>query len=232
MKEKIYRVYGQALGDCWLSLNYLINLALQEKETLKVSYWYLNHSKKIRRVDNKLKEILPLFKHANLIQLGEWEPTEWKIPWQNLSKYPLTPTIVSWSKNNSKKICYQFDAKSKKGQSFPSKDIENELLKQIGQNYELIKLGFHQTLRQCVEELANCEIFVGVDSGMAHMAASVGTPLFYCQNNRDSSCWGTVHSNKRFVLGKDYLEVINHVNNYKRIGLQYYEDNQYGRKIK
>jgi hypothetical protein len=228
--KEIYRPYGTALGDCWLNLNYLINLAIRKNEVLRTSLWYLNHGKKLRRAD-KCKEILPLFKYSNYIELGEWEPTEWKIPWQQLSKYPIIPTTITWSPNNSKKICYQLDAKSKKGQAFPSKDIENELLDRIGQNYELVKLGLGKTLKQCVEDLATCEIFVGVDSGMGHMAASVGTPIFYCQNNRDPSCWSTVHSNKTFVVGKDYLETIEHINNYKKEGLNYHDRRRYDRSI-
>ena len=225
----VFRSYGRALGDCWLSLNYLINLAIEKDEVLRVSLWYINDRNQIRRVD-KLKEILPLLQYNHFIELGEWEPTEQKTPWDYLSRYPFIPTITAWSPNNSRKICYQFDAKCRKGQKFPSKDIEDKLLCEIGKDYELIRLGHHKTLKQCVEDLANCEAFVGVDSGMGNVAASVGTPIFYCQNNRDDYCWKSIHSNKHFVLAKDYLKTIEHINNYKRLGLEYYDNSRYDRQ--
>ena len=224
IEKKVYRSYARGLGDCWLSINYILNLALNKNEVIDMSLWYAK-GEKIRRVD-KLKEILPLFEHSDLINLVELESTEPKIHQNLFASFPCIPFKIKWKKNNSKKICYQFDAKSRKNQRFPSKEIENDILCKIkNMGYKVIKLGGHLTLEECVIELSECEMMIGVDTGMPNITGSVGTPLLYCLNGRDLEAFKILHSNKHFLFAKDNNEVVKHILSYNEKGLQYYKEN-------
>ncbi len=223
--KKIQSPHGKALGDCWCIINYFINLAIEMDEVVYLCTYY-RKGDAVKRVD-KLKKILPLFKHDDMIELTEEEITESKIHWTLGHKYPFISTKITWKPNNSKKICYQFDAKSKTAARFPSEDVKEEILsyaRSVG--YELVKLGHELTLEECIRALSESEFFLGLDSGFSTVAASVGIPVFFTQNNRSIEIWEKYnHSNKHFILARDYLELINNIKNYEAGGLNYYINN-------
>jgi len=224
VSEDVQMPHGKALGDCWSVINYFINLGFIRNEVIRLSLWYPKGESR-KRVD-KLKDVLPLFRDDDMIELGEWVPTVSKIHWTEGYKYPFVPTKIRWENNSSKKICYQFDGKSHKAKNFPSIEIEQEVLGHIElEGYECIRLGNNYTLEECMNIMANCELFVGVDSGMCYMAASVGIPIFFCKNDRDINIWDMNHSNKHFILDYDYIGLKNSITKYKEYGLEYYIQN-------
>ncbi len=118
---------GRVLGDCWSVASYFINLGLERGETIRLSRWYRKGPAR-KRVD-KLTEVVPLFEHDDFVQLVDEDPTEPIIHWSRGYAYPLIPTKIQWRANDSRKISYQFDGKSKKGlKMFPSKAVEDEVL--------------------------------------------------------------------------------------------------------
>lgn len=225
ISKEIQRPYGQALGDCWSVLNYFISLGLEKDEIIRLSLWYPKGNSK-KRAD-KLKEILPLLENDNIIHLGEWEPTSPKIHWTCGHIYPPVSTQIKWKPNQSKKICYQFDGRSKQAKNFPSKESENKVLNAAQDNgYKVIRLGEGMTLKECVTIASGCEIFLGIDSGMCYLAAAVGIPIFFCKNNRPHAIWESMnHSNKHFILTNNYIELINVFNKYVENGINYYVEN-------
>ena|SRR3990167_3297156 len=221
----IYRPYGRALGDCWLVLNYYIGLANETSKRVYLSDHYLKKTK--LRLASKLYEILPLLNYKKeLFELCQWEPTELKINWTLLAKYPVVPSHILWKKNHSKKICYQFDAKSQWRARFSSPEIEQKVLfhaESLG--YTVTKLGLPTPLKNCLEDLAESELFLGVDSGMCNAAAACGIPILFCRNTESISKWDILHRNKHFILTNDYIELINEISNYNKHGLDYYIHN-------
>lgn len=223
--EEIHSPHGKALGDCWSVVNYFINLGLEKKEIIKLSLYYIK-GESIKRSD-KMSEILPLLEHNDMIEFAEKDPTMPKIHWTAGYKYSFVSTKITWKPNRSKKVCYQFDGKSRKGEkNFPSEAIEGHILSHAEfLGYEVVQLGSGKSLKQCVIDASECEFFIGIDSGMCHLAASVGIPIIFCQNKRPSKTWETNHSNKHFILTKNYVDLINSISDYKSNGLDYYLQN-------
>ncbi len=64
-------------------------------------------------------------------------------------------------------------------------------------------------------------MFLGVDSGMATLVSSVGTPVLFCKNERpiEYSC---NHNNKHFVLSENHIELMSCLDSYKKGGIEYY----------
>lgn len=221
--KEIHRPRAQALGDCWMDLNYFINRGLENNEITRLSVYYWKGEAKKWAL--KLKEILPLLKHEKMIQLGEWDATAPKIDWQMGWKYPFVPTKQTWSPNNSRKMCYQFDAKSKKEGRFPTAAIENDVLEHATKlGYEVTVLNRFKSLARCVHEAATSEIFLGVDSGMLKLASAVGIPTLYCKNGRELK-YSCDQSNVHFVLSADATEFKASVDSYHKGGLDYYVAN-------
>ena len=220
--NKIQRPYGRALGDCWSVINYFINYGLENNELINMSLWY-QKGHKIKRAD-KIKDILSLLEHNEYIQVGEWKPTENKLHWNLGSAYPHIPTKMTWEPNESRQICYQFDGKSKKGQkNFGSIEEAQNLVNYI-QNlgFKTVQVGGNKTLEHCVQDMAESEAFIGIDSGMCYMAASVGVPMVLVQNNTPMNRFTSSHSNKHFILCTDGSDAINKVHELKHNGLDYY----------
>ncbi len=225
LSPNIQRPHGKGLGDCWSVINYFISLGLEKDETMRLSRWYPK-GESIKRAD-KLTEMLPLFENNDIIQLGEWEPTVPKIHWTCGHAYPPVPTKIKWKPNCSKQICYQFDGKSKPAARFPSKEIEEKIFGHVkGQGYNVVPVGGGTTLEECVKMISECELFLGIDSGMCYLAAAVGIPIMFCRNNRPPIVWeSTNHSNKHFILAEDYVALIDNISEYCRGGLDYYIQN-------
>lgn len=216
--------HGKALGDCWSVINYFINLGLERDEIIRLALWYPK-GESVKRVD-KLSEVLSLFADDHMVQLGEWAPTVPKIHWTMGYRYPFAPTKKVWRLNNSKKICYQFDGKSHGAKNFPSKEMEDEILSYAEKSgFICVRLGNNYTLAECVDVISECEFFIGIDSGMCHLAASSGIPIIFAKNNRDRSVWDTNHCNKHFILRDGYIGIIDSIDRYKNEGLDYYVKN-------
>ena len=216
VSSRIERPRGGHLGENWLLLSYHINVALYSREIIRLATWHYGHH------HFKLRKILPLLRHSKLVQLVRLPATVLERPKKFvLWKYPLIPTKKAWNLNSSRKICYQFDA-SKKRARFFSKKIERKILlhaEKLG--YKLVRLGKNITLEKCVDEVSTSELFLGVDSGMLHLAASVGTPTILCENNRKiKSSYN--QANKSFILTRDHVEMRTAIDNYYNGGLEYY----------
>ncbi len=93
---------------------------------------------------------------------------------------PFFPTQRQWLWNRKyKSFTYQFDGISSP-QKNPSDRDTHRILDSLINDYRLVAIpvGKHMTVAECVEAMANSAFFIGCDSGMSHLAHSVGLPLF------------------------------------------------------
>jgi len=49
-----------------------------------------------------------------------------------------------------------------------------------------IRVGLPKTLEQSINDMCHSDFFVGIDSGMAHVARSVGIPVFLYRGKLDT----------------------------------------------
>ena len=82
---------------------------------------------------------------------------------------------------------------------------------------EFIELGKHMSLEENINILCNSDLFMGIDSGMSHMAHSVDIPMFL-QLHRGKLYRGRqleyFHPNKRYTPTKDINDMIDKVEGY------------------
>lgn len=171
--KSVYLEYG--FGDKWAATSFL----LKESERLnKVIYFncedwqliyeianYLNHKGKIKY--KKYPIIRP-----NYDIVFKTKPLKTKITY----------------KKSSNIIAYQFDGRSdfyiKNSQPH---EIQYFLKYTKALNYKTINVGNMQPLNFVINILAKCKLFVGVPSGITHVAMSVGTPIHCIFNNFDKN---------------------------------------------
>jgi hypothetical protein len=92
-------------------------------------------------------------------------------------KKSYAKTKKQW-KGNVGRICYQIATNSKRTDQIITENHGVFLKGLEEQGYELVKLGLPMTLSESIEVMCDCELFVGIDSGMSHMAHSIGIPVY------------------------------------------------------
>ncbi len=109
------------------------------------------------------------------------------------------PTVTRWDwRAQHSYAVYQFDGVSSPEKN-PSVQDQELILKALFQKYNLrsYSLGAHKSVAENVRLLADAALFVGCDSGMSHLAHSVGTPLFLLEYGLPVV---TCHRNKEYIL--------------------------------
>lgn len=214
LSKEIYRPYGRGLGDCIGDLNYYSFLSKQKNEIIQLSLWYEKFKK--QKWAWNISEVYPLLKEQERISLTK--------EGSNQNKNTLVPdcvfikSTIQWKPNNSKKICYNFSGKSnKKHQNFPSLEIENSVVNDIKKlGYEMIRVGFPINLKDSLSTMSNCELFLGIDSGLAYLAAMARIPIVFVQNRINDSHFRILHKTKCFCLAKNDIELVEFMKKYQQ----------------
>lgn len=168
---------GRGLGDNWYTINKLLR---ESQQPVWISCLSRPERARAVNVERRLREILPLLDApVEHIRLTPAKPTNYKtgfhdLPW-NVEYYP---TRVRWTHSSSSTICYQFDGRFLKGvEGLPHPAFLKWTLELLAKQYDLVCLSGLPSLQEVVEHLSTCRCFLGVSSGISHIAHSVGTPL-------------------------------------------------------
>ena len=171
--RKIWQNMYWHLGDCWFFCNAIMHMPPQNGP-IYVSAKAQEFNTDIRK---NIEDILPLLenKHNHKIEIVEPDTGALEAFHKNWQVMQPVPTKLNWLGLKTDRICYQFDGVWKGDLKNPSK-ADLEFIFAGLKDYKLIKLGLPMTLAKIVTELAASTLFIGADSGMAHVAASVGIP--------------------------------------------------------
>lgn len=120
-------------------------------------------------------------------------------------------TKTQWKPGLYNQICYQFDGRWKGGLKNPPPGDEEKIIKLIMPQVKKIRLGLPMELNQIIETAARSDLFVGIDSGMAHLCHSVGTPMFLIEYRWDLE---NGHKGKTFTKCFGTEDAIGYVNQY------------------
>lgn len=91
------------------------------------------------------------------------------------------PAKMIWKPGPYGRMCYQFYGSSDwRHQNF--RKAEAAQLYQSFPTFDRVKVGIPMTLGQIVDVMLHSDFFVGIDSGMTHLARCVGIPTFVNPN--------------------------------------------------
>lgn len=176
----VYQIHNNNLGDHWTSYCLMLTLGQLHKRAYMVG----THNGGIDHTD-RLEEIAGLFSGQEYLpQLVRAQGYAKVDPWLNWC-YPAVPVNekYQWRLKFAEwpymQVCYQFDGLSSAEDKNPTPALIADLkqhIKDLG--FRLVRLGSHLSLAQCAENLAVCSAFIGCDSGMSHIAHSVGCPVY------------------------------------------------------
>jgi hypothetical protein len=188
-------IVGPGFGDVFKGIRYAYYL--QQEHRLEVSLYPLWHG--FRRMDFRktphvsrealAREIMEVLDVPSPLPLDTSKPIDevyvpdgW--PWHFHPQVPTKLRWQGWPKGHHRRIAYQFDASSSAEVKNPSSAEQQQMLN-FAPGYEMVPLGKHLSVQQCVEIASACDLFVGVDSGMMHLCYAVGVPAFLLCNQVD-----------------------------------------------
>jgi hypothetical protein len=192
--------YWNGFGDLWAITSYCCLLSQREGETVYLSKWstksMLDREKEIRDVLESLDDSYT----QNVLVTTEHFASSPRFSVRD-HREPYVSTKVRWGPNNSRIISYQLETLAKHRSD---RLCHPRLIKGLSDQlpgYEFVELGKeHQSsLSEIIEILAQSELFVGIDSGMSHVAHSVGVPVFL----KYYAELGLCHPNKEYVAFRD-----------------------------
>lgn len=186
--------WGDHLGDVWAFVNYCLMTGQVNVSTIA------DNGESIR---SKLLEISSLFDSNHKLILHDKICTHYDVVdefacWQ----MPYIKTKIRWSGVESKTVSTQLtggrlhaDLKNL------SPEFNSKILSEIKLGgYDHIELGINYTLEECVSIIAGSRFFIGIDSGMSHVAHSVGVPMVLVKNKLEFSQY---HVNKNYYIADD-----------------------------
>ena len=192
--------YWNGFGDLWAITSYCCLLSQREGQTVYLSKWsaksMLDRGKEITDILGSLDDSYT----KNVVVTTEHFTSSSRFSVRDHHD-SYVPTKVRWAPNDSRIISYQLKALTKHR---PDRFCHPRLIEGLsGQlpDYEFIELGKeHQsTMSEIIKVLTQSELFVGIDSGMSHVAHSVGVPVFLKYYAELDLC----HPNKEYVAFRD-----------------------------
>jgi len=244
VNKKIYGIAAGHLGDVWLIISGAILLSKKNGSKVYISkYPYsfenfetnYNHS-----YEEIIKECLDLLDSSGaeieIVDEPQNQHNEFTrsfiVPESALfcENFPV-PTKLKQDLNNINKISIQIESlfynKNKniyegirpnwadKYRNIPL-DFKNDIYRKMLclKNYKATIVGEHEGLANSIKILSESKIFIGMDSGMSHVASSVGIPtyLYYWELERQNVSILNSHKNKNIKTFKnmdDILDILN-----------------------
>ncbi len=192
-KTPVWAPWRFNLGDHWATINYLITRSFVLREEMLLSRY--QHGQDFASRLQEIRYLLAAPERSSVVLVdepGTHEPDGFDVWATN-----YWPTKETWKPNAGRRVCYQFDGISSAEDKNPPREDQRRILDFLKrENMEPVRLGSHMTLAAAVHELAEAQMFIGCDSGMSHVAHSVGTPMILVEYKLPII---TTHRGKRFI---------------------------------
>ncbi len=201
MNDFCYRLHNDGLGDHWASLNLLAHMSMARRAL--IPYTHSNPSLLARA--GLILGLLHLPDHNRVRLEARSDPASEDVAGLNGFDVWATeffPTQMKWRLRYPRSfICVHFNGISAAEDKNPSLEEQQKILawakaRKLG--VEVLG-GEGWPLADVVEQLADCALFVGCDSGFSHIAHSVGCPTYLLEYKLPVV---TCHRHKPYVLCK------------------------------
>lgn len=189
------------LGDHWATVNYLVTRSFTLREEQLLSRY--QHGVDFKPRFTEILGVLDMPERSSVVitdEKGTHEPEGFDI-WAGF----FWATKEKWDPfKHENKICYQFDGISSADDKNPSPEDEARILSACSK-HTVVRVGKDMTLEQVVHEMATSAVFIGCDSGMSHIAHSVGVPMILVEYKLPIV---TTHRHKNYKTARGTNEML------------------------
>ncbi len=189
----IFIPWNNGFGDQWATINLLLHRASAMQKTQRLSR--LQNGQDLGRMQEEILASLDAPPWVNLVP----EPGNTPLNGFNVWATPYFPTKTQWCWRScpSYAVC-QFDGQSNASGKNPSLADQEEIVAALKEwGLDIIHIGKHLSVADCVFAAVGAALFVGADSGMLHLCHSVGVPRFILQYSQPIV---TTNRGKAYIL--------------------------------
>ncbi len=168
----VYRLWNDGLGDHWASINLLAHLSMARGMPVRFmteNRFAARHAGILATLDLSRADLSPCSERtgASLDGFNVWAT-------------PYLPTKRRWGMLTARPfVCAHFEGLSSAAEKNPPVgDLDRIQAWADERGLPLYPLTRDLTIEKIVDLLAQCTLFIGVDSGMSHIAHSVGCPTY------------------------------------------------------
>jgi len=175
MSEEIWLPFHDHFGDLWASTSYFLGMSVRRRHPLYVSVGNLPEEKK-----QLLRDMVDLMDSPGCLVFTDAPPTH-ELEGAHMWHAPYAPLRRLWHPHERHHcFTYQFDGVCQPANTNPPPEEAAEILRVAEKVSGLpgVVLGAKHGVKVSAAIAATSAFFVGVDSGMAHLIHSVGTPCF------------------------------------------------------
>lgn len=179
--------FNRCLGDCWALINHAARTSMSEGREVRVSTRVMGGAAMAPGVPPRGEDVRPLLEEVTgaldmrgaMVSLVDGPATSMARVTVDTFLLDYLPTRASWSPGPHGRACCQLtNAQLEQHCARAMKRHERlELEAWLEGRLEVVRLGKHMSLSECCEAMASSDLFVGIDSGMSHVAHSVGVPV-------------------------------------------------------
>jgi hypothetical protein len=181
--ENIYCLHGGGMGD---NVAVLSKILYDEKDN-SCQYIYFDDSDEYRQ--ERLKKILNVFSTDKELKFvnGDFQKDIGRIfhGYVQDHQFPYYPAKTPWKYREDAQydICYQFETAKESVWYNPVKVMSEELQTSIltwwtEKKFRVKKMGLPNSLEEDIATIQNSKMFVGIDSGFAHLCHVLEAPIF------------------------------------------------------
>jgi hypothetical protein len=240
--KKIYGLHpGAHFGDIWLSISSAILYSKKNKETIYLSRYadYETHDRKdiiieclnvldatgaeIEIVDdfqNQYDENTIHFPISRGAFLNEDPIVFTKIKHKPKDKNTISLQLASLFFDKEKGIyTSRKNSAQNEYRNISYLELEKIFLNFISfQNLKINSVGEHVGIENSINKIAESNIFIGIDSGMAHIGSSVGIPVYLYDFKQNEDIYlDQFHKNKNIRKFKTFEDILNIFNQHNII---------------
>lgn len=203
----IYQLWNGGLGDHWASINLLGRIAESQRTAVHFESKPEHRGRHVQifgELNLEGYNVVPVHMAATkgLDGFDVWAAQYFKTrrQWCHVTVEPM--------------VCVHFDGESSAADKNPDR-FDQRLVEQwcAGVKMEPVYLTGKLDIHTIVSLLSRCALFVGCDSGMSHIAHSVGCPVYLLEYNLPVV---TCHRHKNYVLCRGAGEFAHQATNWVR----------------
>ena len=182
---------GQALGDSWGITHFLLRESERTGQPARLAWELPEHDYGAQVCRDLIARIAGLLDSTGTIELikGAAETTiiQHTDIWNGAPYFRMRDAVQRWRPGGTH-ICYQFDGRSIPTLKNPPAN-EIPILLSWAPEREFVKVGLPLSLEESIYRMSTCALYVGVCSGMSHVAHSVQCPMLLIQYKQHLDNW-------------------------------------------
>jgi len=220
--NSVFSTFLGGFGDLWAATSMFLTMSEIYNEPVKIACMderisiirpFLFSKGSIIEVNESPDVLIHSHQDTNQIKKLPFRCPDLVVPWSVVFENRYLPTKNHrWSANHSRRIVTQFIPRypnSSKCCSNNDLKLFEDFFKE--RNYQTTKLGLPYSIDEILKNMSEAEFFVGVCSGMSHVAHSVGIPINLIRNGHTLDQISRAHQANECTIFRNMTEFIQNI---------------------